>query len=184
MTNARTQYIQSLVYDLNKLLAVNLQPSSLPAYDPRAQEPSGDVIVTTVTPRNLTNSLSENSLLSPSTGVIYPGAIVMQDQNLANGTLIPYTLARGPLRIYVDLAGLGDKAYTTIESPTNVSVATAVQNIVNYWLDNVTKQGYKPVVRAYSESQKSYTQSQIAVSLGFGVQWTKCNATASVSSNI
>jgi len=137
MTNARTQYIQSLVYDLNKLLAVNLQPSSQPAYDPRAQEPSGDVIVTTVTPRNLTNSLSENSLLSPSTGVIYPGAIVMQDQNLANGTPTPYTLARGPLRIYVDLAGLGDKAYTTIESPTNVSVATAVQNIVNYWLDNV-----------------------------------------------
>lgn len=181
MTNARTQYIQSLVYDLNKLLAVNLQPSSQPAYDPRAQEPSGDVIVTTVTPRNLTSSLSENSLLSPSTGVIYPGAIVMQDQNLANGTPTPYTLARGPLRIYVDLAGLGDKAYTTIESPTNVSVATAVQNIVNYWLDNVTKEGYKPVVRAYSESQKSYTQSQIAVSLGFGAQWTKCNATASLS---
>jgi thiol-activated cytolysin len=181
MTNANTQYIQSLVYDLNKLLAVNLQPSSQPAYDPRTQEASGDVIVTTVVPHDLARSLSENSLLSPTTGVVYPGAMVMQDQNLANGTPTPYTLARGPLKIYVDLAGLGDKAYATIASPTNVSVAAGVQNIVNYWLDNVTKEGYKPVVRAYSESQKSYSQSQIAVALGFGVQWTKYNATVNLS---
>jgi thiol-activated cytolysin len=175
--NDNTQYIQGLKYDLNELLAVNLEPSSQPVY-PDREEKSGQVIVCKKIKHDLARNLSENALLNPSTGVVYPGSVLKQDRTLAEGLPTPYALPRGPLTIRVALPGLGDKGVATIKSPTNVSVEVEIEKIINYWFDNIKdKQGYKPPIRAFSMSHKSHTKEQIGVEFGFGAQWGKSSAT-------
>jgi thiol-activated cytolysin len=177
--NQNTQYIQGLNYDLKKLLAVNLQSSSQPAC-PDREHKSGQVIVCKKTPRNITNNLSESSLLNPSMGVIFPGALIKQDQTLAEGLPTPYTLPRAPLTIRIGLPGLGGKELVTIASPTSAIVETEIEKVVDYWLDNVRDKGYKTPIRAFSNASKSYTKEQIGVEMGFGAQWGKSSATASL----
>lgn len=178
--NHNTQYIQSLNYDLNELLAVNLEPTSQPVYPPRERK-AGEVIVCTKTKHDVTSNLSENALLNPNTGVVFPGAILKQDRTLAEGLPTPYTLPRGPLTIRVALPGLEDKGVVTIQSPTNVSVEVEIEKIIDYWFEQVKdKKGYQPPVRAFSLSHKSYTKEQIGVEFGFGAQWGKNSATLSL----
>ena len=121
-----TDYIQSLNYDLNELLAVNLEPSSQPVY-PAREHKSGQVIVCTKTEHDASSHLSENALLNPSTGVVFPGAILKQDRTLAEGLPTPYVLPRGPLTIRVALPGLEDEGTVTVQSPTNVGVDVEIE---------------------------------------------------------
>jgi thiol-activated cytolysin len=172
-----TDYIQNLKYDLNELLAVDLEPTSQPVYPPRERK-SGQVIVCTKTKHDVSSNLSENALLNPSTGVVFPGAILKQDRTLAEGLPTPYTLPRGPLTIRVALPGLKDKGVATIQSPNNIAVEVAIEKIIDHWFKEVKdKEGYQPPVRAFSMSHKSYTKEQIGVELGFGAQWGNNRAT-------
>ncbi len=179
--NHNTKYIQSLQYDLDKLLAVDLTPKQLDfseVGETREHAP-GEVIIVTKRQQDASSNLTENTLLNPSGGVVFPGALLKQDHTLAEGVPSPYTFPRGPLTIRVDLPGLEDKGAVTIQSPTNVNVEAAIQKVTGYWFDNVkSKQGYKPMIRAFSSSHKAYTKQQIGIQLGVGAQWGKSQATA------
>lgn len=175
-----TDYIQSLNYDLNELLAVDLTPKSIDIskVGESRKRPPGKVIVVTKKKHDVSSNLTENALLNPSAGVVFPGAVLKQDRTLAEGLPTPYTLPRGPLTIRVDLPGLEDKGVVTIQSPTNVNVEMGIQRITGYWFDNVKdKQGYQPTIRAFADSHKAYTKEQIGIECGFGAQWGKSQAT-------
>ncbi|MHC4324728.1 MAG: thiol-activated cytolysin family protein [Planctomycetota bacterium] len=180
---SNTQYIQSLEYDLNELLAVDLTPKAIDLSDvgeSRDRLP-GEVIIVTKKKHDASSHLTESALLNPGAGVVFPGAVLKQDNTLAEGVPTPYTFPRGPLTIHVDLPGLEDKAVAIIQSPTNVNVNVEIQKITDYWLDNVKdKQGYQPPIRAFSDSHKAYTKGQIGIECGFGAQWGNCQATASL----
>jgi thiol-activated cytolysin len=176
-----THYIQSLKYDLNALLAVDLTPKQIDSSEvgeSRERRP-GEVIIVMKKQLDASSNLTENTLLNPSAGVVFPGAVLKQDHTLAEGVPTPYTFPRGPLTIRVDLPGLEDKGVITIQSPTNVNVEVAIQKITDYWFDNVkNRQGYMPTIRAFSEAHKAYTKEQIGIECGFGAQWGKSQATA------
>jgi thiol-activated cytolysin len=176
-----THYIQSLKYDLNALLAVDLTPKQIDSSEvgeSRERRP-GEVIIVMKKQLDASSNLTENTLLNPSAGVVFPGAVLKQDHTLAEGVPTPYTFPRGPLTIRVDLPGLEDKGVITIQSPTNINVELAIQKITDYWFDNVkNKQGYMPTMRAFSEAHKAYTKEQIGIECGFGAQWGKSQATA------
>jgi len=166
---------------LDKILAVDLTPKQIDFSEVgESREDRGtEVIIITKQPQDASSNLTENALLNPSAGVIFPGALLKQDHTLAEGLPTPYTFQRGPLTIRVDLPGLEDKAVATIQSPTNVNVEAAIQKLINYWFENVkNKQGYKPTIRGFSESHKAYTKEQIGIECGFGAQWGKSQATA------
>lgn len=176
MTEQNTAYIQSLEYDLDTLLAANYTPTGLRDTTWVVKEGGRTVRIRRIA-RNLKSEIDELALLNPSGGVVYPGAVLKQDRTLAEGLPTPYTLARGPLTIQVDLPGLGDSGFATIESPTNVTVEAGIQKILNYWLNEVSeKGGYRPPVRALSSCQKCYSREQIGVALGFGAQWGRSSA--------
>ena len=157
-----TDYIQSLNYDLNQLLAVDLTPKSIDLSEGRDRERQpGKVIIVTKKQRNASSNLRENALLNPSAGVVFPGALLKQDNTLAEGVPTQYILPRGPLTIHVDLPGLEDKAVATIQSPTNVNVNVEIQKITDYWLDKVKdKQDYQAPVRAFQSHTKHTRKSK------------------------
>jgi len=176
-----TQYIQSLQYDLDKILAVDLTPKQIDFSEvgESREHRSGEVIIVTKKLHDASANLTENTLLNPSAGVVFPGAVLKQDHTLAEGLPTPYTFQRGLLTIRVDLPGLEDKGVVTIKSPTSFNVEAAIQKITNYWFDNVkNKQGYEAPIRAFAESRKAYTKEQIGIESGFGAQWGKSQATA------
>ena len=175
-----TDYILNLNYDLNELLAVDLTPKSIDFSEvgESRERATGEVIIVTKKKHDVSSNLTENALLNPGAGVVFPGAMLKQDRTLAEGLPTPYTLPRGPLTIRVDLPGLEDKGVVTIQSPTNVNVEMAIQRIIAYWFDNIKeKQGYQPAIRAFADSHKAYTKEQIGIECGFGAQWGKSQAT-------
>ncbi len=176
-----TDYIQSLNYDLDELLAVDLTPKSIDFTEvgESRETGTGEVIIITKKKHDVSSNLTENALLNPGAGVVFPGAILKQDRTLAEGLPTPYTLARGPLTIRVDLPGLEDQGVVSIQSPTNVNVEKEIQKITGYWFDNVRDtRGYQPAIRAFADSHKAYTKEQIGIECGFGAQWGKSQATS------
>jgi thiol-activated cytolysin len=175
-----TDYIDGLQYDLKQLLSVSLSPSSQPAVDPRTER-NGAVIICSKTPNTARSDATENALLDPSGGVIFPGALVQEDRSLAEGLPTPLTLPRAPLRIRVDLPGIGASGSRTIDNPSNLSVPAAIDEIVDTWFTTTAeKQGYKPAIRAFFSANRAYTTEQIGVDMGFSAQWGNNSASAKI----
>jgi len=178
--SANTSYINNLNYDLKRLLTVDLRPSSQPLNDPRTEK-DGAVIACTKKQHDVTSNLDSNALLDPSQGVIYTGAVVKLDGDLVEGRPTPYSLARGPINIRLQLPGIGAAGNITVANPNNINVPAAIDNAIEDWFAGPNDEGYSPVVQAYSEARKAYNQSQIGVELGFGAQWAKNSVTGSLN---
>ena len=99
-------YIASLVYQPSQLLSVveDGSTSALPVKT-RGQEPNG-VIICTKTNHTVTKNLNEVSILSNTAGVIFPGALVLADQNLKEGHPTPIGLPREPGATLGGFAGI------------------------------------------------------------------------------
>src|SRR4051794_15077822 len=99
-------YVRSLDYDPRRLLAVlpDGATESLPAKT-RTTEGS-DVIIITKKQHSIQKSLSDVIILRPTSGVIYPGALVAADRNLMEGLPAPIGIARAPMTISAELPGL------------------------------------------------------------------------------
>ena len=181
----RTDYIKGLDYDLRRTLSVSLQDSSLPkSVDPftRYQKRSATVICKKEEVEAGKGIYrTENALLNPGSGVVYPGALVRLDETLAEGMPTPIPLRRAPLRIKIDLPGLGSKGSVLVQNPTNVTVGNAVENIIETWfMEAQAAHDYQPAIRAFADSQKAYTDDQISVEMGFGAQWGENWATSNL----
>jgi hypothetical protein len=95
-----TQYIQSLQYDLDKILAVDLTPKQIEISEvgESREHRSGEVIIVTKKLHDASANLTENTLLNPSAGVVFPGAMLKQDHTLAEGLPTAYHPCR-PARV-------------------------------------------------------------------------------------
>ena len=85
-------YIASLDYNPQVLLAVvpDGSTSTIPVKD--RQLTNNGVIICTKTRHTLNKNLSEVAVLSPTAGVVFPGALVLADQNLSEGRPTPIAL--------------------------------------------------------------------------------------------
>ncbi len=181
----RTAFINGLDYDLRRTLSVSLQTSALPkSIDPftRSQKRTATVICRKEqVEAGKEEFRTENALLNPAAGVVYPGALVRLDESLAEGLPTPIPLRRGPLRIKIDLPGLGSKGAVLVENPTNVTVGNAIENVIETWFIEAQAAGqYEPAIRAFADSEKAYTEDQISVDMGFGAQWGENWATSNL----
>lgn len=90
------QYIAGLNYDPRVLLSVvqDGATQTVPVKERTAQ--SNAVVICTKTRTSLKKNLSEVAILSPSSGVVFPGALVLADENLMEGHPTPIALERKP----------------------------------------------------------------------------------------
>lgn len=180
-TAANTALIKGLKPNWSQLLSVSLTPTSQPVVKDGRVVDSAKVVICTsekVT-AGLDQWVSEGAILNPGSTTVWPGALLVGDRALAQGAPTPLIVPRAPVTIRVNLPGLGAQGARTVANPTNVSVNNAVSEVVNLWLKTKAK-GFTPVLRAFSQSQKSYSQSQIAVDMGFSAQWKSGSASAAM----
>ena len=168
--NTIDSYIRSLKYDPRSLLSVQTEArtETLPVRERQARDKA--VIVCTKVGRSLKKNLEGVSILRPTGGVIFPGALVYADQNLMEGRPTPIVLNRGPLTLSIDLPGLQDRL-TPISAPSNSSVQVSLNKILEVWNNNPASQGYANAARSSLQLSTAYTANQIALELGFSAGW-------------
>lgn len=163
------KYIHDLQYDSRKLLSVREDGSkeTLPA---RESGPH-NVIICTNKKKGLTKSFDEVTILNPSAGVIYPGALVHADRRLAEGKPTAISLPRATSTISVDLPGLADDCARQIPNINYSSYQKTVNEILELWNKNPSSQGYVNAARSSLNIEKADSNSQLALSLGFSAKW-------------
>ena len=171
-------YIASLVYQPSQLLSVveDGSTSALPVKT-RGQEPNG-VIICTKTNHTVTKNLNEVSILSNTAGVIFPGALVLADQNLKEGRPTPIGLPRSGAQLSVDLPGLENPSVAV--KPDNSSVQQALNRMLEDWNLKNAPAGYKNAARSFLNVSQSFTKEQVSLDLGFSAKWASGNASAQI----
>ena len=124
-------YIAGLNYDPRVLLAVvpDGTTSAVPVKD--RQPTSNGVVICTKIQHKLNKILDAVAILSPTAGVVYPGALVRADQNLSEGHPTPIALPRGAATLSIDLPGLANPSETLL--PSNSGIQKFVNGKLEEW---------------------------------------------------
>ncbi|MEM9929576.1 MAG: thiol-activated cytolysin family protein [Bacteroidota bacterium] len=180
--NGINNYLRSLSYDPRRLLSVSEEGGSqaLPA---ERSTTSNSVIICRNEPKKLDKKMDKISILKPTSGVIYPGALVQANRNLAEGLPTPITLPRAPLTLRVDLPGLTNNGTVTIQNPQNSNVQSAINNVLEEWNRNPASQGYVNPSNTISRIEKAYTSEQVSLALGFRADWASNSVSAATKMN-
>ena len=174
-----SNYIASLNYDARNLLAVPSTGSfeTLPPGGKTTRRANGNKIIKCVKKQNkIDEKLDKISILNPNAGVIYPGALLLGDRQLAEGLPTPITLPRAPLVLSVDLPGQNQGV--NIESPKNSTVQAGINGMLNNWNRNPRAQGYANPAKFTKKIQKAYSSEQLAIELGFSAEWADNSVSA------
>lgn len=177
------ELIYSLSYNPTALLAVTPDGNTTTQPDTTRVDNSSAVIITTKTQHKLSKSLSDVALLRPTSGVVFPGALILADGNLMDGQPTPIALKRAPLTISVDLPGLLPPA-VVVDSPANSAVQDAVTRLVGAWQGETAGAGYINAARSYLQITNAYSSQQAALDLGFNAQWASGDASAQLKVSV
>ena len=174
---ALNDYIWGLQYD--KLNILTHQGEKLKNHSSReAFHRPGEYVVIEKKKQSISNATSKLSVSSANDDRIFPGALLKADQSLLENlpTLIPVN--RGKTTISVNLPGLKNgESNLTVENPSNSTVRTAVNNLVEKWIQNYSKTHAVPARMQY-ESISAQSMSQLQAK--FGADFSKVGAPLNV----
>ena len=171
-------YIKELNYNATELLGVQ-DTGSEPAKKTSGNSETSDEniygtnanTVCTTTDYNLKTNFESIAILKPNDGIIWPGALVVGDQSLANGIPTPFTLSRAPMTIRVDLPGIQEAGTVSIETPNWSSVDEGIDKALEWWNANAYQDGYVNPASQYSEAKTSFSSKQTSIELGLNASW-------------
>ena len=168
--NSINDYIRGLSYDPARLLAVQPNGTTRTMIGNREERrnASNAVIICTVKDFNLTNNFEDISVLKPTNGVVYPGALLQANSSLAKGTPTPISsLKRAPMRLSIDLPGMGREGNFLVQNPNaNSQVQASINTALNWWNNNKYREGYVNASNSTANFAVSYSSKQVALDLG------------------
>jgi thiol-activated cytolysin len=171
------EYIQQIPID---------PPSQLNVQDTGSQDVSRDQVSTEQSTEEVagvgtkvcvrsTYDLKQNfdqvAVLRPTNGVIYPGALVKANPAMMDGLPEPITLPRAPVRLSIDLPGIGDHGVVTVSNPTNSGVQAAIDGALQWWNANAYQDGYVNASNSSYRYTSSFTSTQTGLDLGLNLSW-------------
>ena len=166
-------YLQSLTYDADDLL--NVQPSDAartPVDTTESVEQDGNVARSCVrTTYDMQNNFQDVAILRPTSDVVWPGALVEANQSLLDGLPEPARFARSPVKIRLDLPGMGENGTKTIDNPDAASVQTAIDESLEWWNANAYQDGYVNASSSSNRITTSYSSTQASLDVGLNVAW-------------
>jgi len=171
-------YITGLNYDPQQILSV--VPDGTTSAQPvkNRQTVGNAVIICTTTQHTLKKNLSEVAILSPSAGVIFPGALIRADQDMMEGHPQPIVLPRAKLNLNLDLPGLKEPGGMVL--PNSSNVMKFLNKALEQWNKLPASQGYVNAARSFLQVSQSFSSQQVALELGFKAEWASGNASAQV----
>ncbi len=180
-------YIRTLSYDPDDLL--NVQPAGATderedagatTSDPPVQD-GLNLIQCARTDYSLLKNFDQVSILRPTTGIVWPGALVKGNASLLDGIPEPLPLPRAPVTVRVNLPGMGANGTRTIENPTNSSVQGAVDQALEWWNANAYQAGYVNAAQSSFQLSQSFSSQQAALKVGLNAVWASGDAAVQFS---
>jgi thiol-activated cytolysin len=173
-------YLASLNYDPRVLLSVvpDGTTSSVPV---KTREALGNsVVICTKVQHNVKKNLDEVAILSPTAGVVFPGALVIADQNMVDGHPTPISLIRRPVTVSIDLPGLADPNGTVM--PEYSEIQKFLNGKLEMWNTTpASQQGYVNAARSILQVTKAFASQQVALDLGFNAKWASGSASGQLA---
>ena len=167
-------FITRLKYSPEKLLST-LDSGTVVNFPDKSTTPNKSIILCKSRVVTDNRPLEAITLLSPTTGVVYPGALVVADRNLAEGKPTVISLPQGPVQVSVDLPFMGSKGTVQVQDPTYGNVQSAIQDLQLAWLGGRRGQDTGQAARQSLLAQKAFSSQQIALALGFNAKWDTGN---------
>jgi thiol-activated cytolysin len=166
-------YLADLTYDADVLLNVQSSDAAREATDTTTSvEQEGNTERTCVrTKFDLRTNFSDIAILRPTQDVIWPGALVEANQSLLDGLPEPARFARSPVKIRVDLPGIGENGTKTIENPDQANVQNAIDEALEWWNANAYEEGYVNASSSSNRITTSYSSTQASLDVGLNVAW-------------
>src|SRR6056297_472154 len=166
-------YLASLNYDADALLNVQPSDAARTAVDTTTTtEQDGNVErVCTRTTYNLENNFQDVAILRPTADVVWPGSLVEANQSLLDGLPERARFDRSPVKIRVDLPGIGANGTKTIERPDEANVQTAIDEALEWWNANAYEEGYVNASSSSNRITTSYSSTQASMDVGLNVAW-------------
>ena len=180
-------YIRTLQYNPAALLNVQPAGATDEREDAGASEdlPPQQIGLEELTCKRTDYSLLKNfdqvALLRPTTGVVWPGALVKGNGTLLDGSPEPLPLPRAPVTVRVNLPGMGTNGTRSISDPTNSSVQAAVDEALEWWNANAYQEGYVNASQSSFQLSQSYSSEQVALKVGLNAAWASGDASVQFS---
>lgn len=182
--NEINAYLNTLSYTPDELLNVQEtgpEPAvhSLLKSVPESSTRNGGYNITCVKDEyNLKSNFEEVAILRPTNGVIYPGALVIGDADMLDGAPTPLQVDRAPVKLRIDLPGMGEQGNITVDEPNNGNVHAKIDEALNWWNNNAYQDGYvNPAYISYKTST-SYSSHQLSIDVGLNVEWASGDVAA------
>lgn len=175
-----SEYISGLSYDPRILLSVveDGATQALPVKERTTQ--SNAVVICTKTKTSLKKNLSEVAIMSPAAGVVFPGALILADEDLMEGRPTPLAaLERRECTLSIDLPGLKDAHRKVM--PSGSSVQKYVNDVLESWNNDPKSQGYVNAARSFMQVTQAFSSEQTALDLGFHSKWASGNIASQFS---
>ncbi|WP_149303055.1 thiol-activated cytolysin family protein [Pareuzebyella sediminis] len=189
-TNPNAQEIDDIIanlsYDASALLNVQdtggaSSERTLKREQPSQQGPTQGNIRTCLTQEySLESNFDDVAVLRPTNGIIWPGALVIGNEGMLDGAPDPFTLARAPLTLRLDLPGIGEQGNLKIDNPSNSSVQSSIDGALEWWNNNAYQDGYVNASNSSYQATTSYSSKQLSLDVGLNLEW----ATGSVASQL
>ncbi len=129
---------------------------------------------------NLESNFDDVAILRPTNGIIWPGALVVGNQGMLDGMPDPITLDRAPVKLRIDLPGMGAQGNIEVEDPKNSSVQASIDDALEWWNANAYQEGYVNASNSTYQSNTSYSSKQLSLDVGLNIEW----ANGSVASQL
>lgn len=163
------RFLRGLTYDPVGVLAVKGEAiENVPVT--RDELKDGTYTVYKHEKKSFNNLQADISAFEANNANVYPGALVLANQNLSKGSPVPFGVDRAPQTISVDLPGLTKGSnHTTIDKPTKSTVSAGINNLLDGWIDRNEKYPAHAAKMSYDESMVTSAQ-QLEAKFGLGFE--------------
>jgi thiol-activated cytolysin len=161
-------YITGMKYDPRQILAEQEGDTVIPAtpLPDEVQDDGQAIVICKKVKHHLSGNIDDQIILNPTHGVIWPGALVIVDQDLVRGVPAPVSLRRAPMSLSVDLPGIGKHGVFRVDNPGPGPVQAAIDEALDYWNNNKYREGYVSESRSQYSATVAYSAEQLAAALG------------------
>lgn len=165
--NALNNYLFGLQYDPKAVVAVN--GDGIKTIPPtQSSIKNGVFTVIKYEKKNFDNALVDLSVLEANNSTVYPGAIVLANQNLAHGNPTVLAINSAPLTMSVDLPGLvGNSGKMRVYSPSKSSTTAAINKLLENWRKISSTYSHSAARMSYDETMVN-SKEQLEAKFGLG----------------
>lgn len=161
--------IRNLNYNKDEVLASSGE--AVASFVPKEGMHKGDkFIVVRREKKSLATTPIDISIPDAMVSRSYPGAVQLADRLFVDNKPTLLTAKRKPLKISIDLPGLGRKNTAVVANPTYGNVSGAIDSLTNRWFKQASST-HKASARLQHNESMVYSKSQLAAALNINADF-------------